>query len=224
MELRVAAPGASCDDPETPTTCDVYLGYSFTLYLDIPKAPIESYTAFQTEIDYGGLTYHPAAVATEIVWPDAQGFKVRSPSSPTGTEGLVNHTASSGLVVPMPVSTFTGSLLAIELECPSFASATIDLVPYDAGNVDASSVLPPASGPIAASDSLTVNCLLLPSELYRAGALGGSPPTVLAGEHVRWTCEPGEPHFHALYYNYTWGLRVGAAARRSVSSRTHRRH
>ncbi|MEX2158210.1 MAG: carboxypeptidase-like regulatory domain-containing protein [Dehalococcoidia bacterium] len=196
MQFRVA--GGFCDSPTTPTTCDVGAGNSFSLFVDLAKAPIGGYVSFQTEIDYDGLTYHPGANAgAEILWPDSA-FPLRSPASPTGTEGLINH-ASATTPPTFPVSSYAGVLLELDLECTgTISTQTIELVPFEASNTNASGLKPsPSAAVIALSDSLTIECT--------TGVPIFTPITLIAGQHVRWECQPGEPHYHSLFFHYTWG-------------------
>ena len=196
MQLRIT--GGICDNPTTPTTCDVGLGNSFSLFVDLAKVPSGGYMGFQTEIDYDGLTYLPGPDAgSEIPWPDSA-FPLRSPQNPTGTEGLVNH-ASSTSPPSFPVSSYDGAMLEIELECTSTTSTqTIALVPYGAGNADATAIaVPPSFTVVPLSDSLTIEC--------QSGIPTFTPIMLRAGQHVVWTCQPGEPHYHSLLYHYAWG-------------------
>ena len=111
MSLAVKSPGADCDDPK-PTKCTVQPGSQFTLSVEVNSFPAGGYVGFQTQIVYGSLTYKLGEGA--IVWPDNPG-----PSDGfSPVPGVVNHFRSSAIFLPLPVSTYTGNIVEIELNCP----------------------------------------------------------------------------------------------------------
>jgi hypothetical protein len=161
MSLSVKSPAAACDDPAKPTKCLIDTGAQFTLSVSVNDIPSGGYIGIQTEIDYGSLLYKPATdPADEIVWPDA-GFPLRSPASPTGSEGLVNLASPTSLIPPFPVSTFTGNVVEITLTCTETPSQNkIGLVPLSLDSSDASGLMDSSFLHLQfpGSDSLLINC------------------------------------------------------------------
>ncbi len=134
MALDAEGAGIACDIVPQPSRCSVPLGAAFTLAVDVVAGPGEGYVAFQTEVFYGGLTYQPATLAEEIVWPQSA-LPVRSPSAPGGQERLVAHADASATMPPFPVSTHTGRVVQIVLTCPPAQQRfTAALLPYDASS------------------------------------------------------------------------------------------
>ena len=76
------------------------------------------------------FVYTPSAnPATELIWADlGSGIAIREESGP----GLVTHAGLTGLMPPLPQSTYTGIGIEIQLTCPASAmEAPIILYPYD---------------------------------------------------------------------------------------------
>ncbi|MCH8009973.1 MAG: hypothetical protein IIC91_14030, partial [Chloroflexi bacterium] len=77
MSLSANGPDVFCDsqpsvnkgDVPKPLKCDVPLGGTFTVSIEINTAPASGYDAWQTEIDYGALTYKKAASAADEIVP-----------------------------------------------------------------------------------------------------------------------------------------------------------
>jgi len=131
MAFDVKAPAGVCDAASEPTTCDLPDGTKFSLSVEVIDPPGSGYFGIQTQIYYGSLQYNPTAFASaEIVWPDALGTG-RSPGTPTGTEGLVYHTANTASQNP-PVSNHEGNIVQISLSCTASPSTTeLALPAYD---------------------------------------------------------------------------------------------
>ena len=158
-EMALTVKGANCNDPVRPVKCNVPLGSQFILSVDVLTAPAEGYVGVQTFIDYGlNLTYKKASIADEIVWPDLSAISVRGQPGP----GLVFHGALTGLLPPLPVSDFEGTVIELHMNCtPGPSSNAIVLIPEGdpvAGTsgtaflaVDPRIILP-SGGP------LTINC------------------------------------------------------------------
>jgi uncharacterized repeat protein (TIGR01451 family) len=156
----------ACDDPVKPAKCEVPLSGSFLLSVSVNGLPPGGgYIGLQTEIDYGSLLYKPTALAEdEIVWPDS-GLPLRSPNSPAGTEGLINHASATGVFPPFPLSTFTGSVVEITVNCTNTESVNkIELVPLSSTNTNATGLKLDQDTSIALFDSLTLNCVVPPTE------------------------------------------------------------
>lgn len=80
------------------------------------------------------LTYRRGSAANEIVWPDLGSDEVALRGE-LG-QGLVNHGGLTGLLPPLPVSTFEGTVVALGFTCSADESTTqIDLLPYNDGEV-----------------------------------------------------------------------------------------
>ena len=115
-EMRLTAGGCSAD-------CTFANDEKFTLVVEIIEGP-GAYVGAQSFIDFGpDLVYDAsaAAAADEIVWPDCSApVALRSQTSPED----VAHGCLSGLVPPLPASTFVGNYLEISLTCSSASSTT----------------------------------------------------------------------------------------------------
>ena len=172
--------GVAC----TTGTADfcVFPSATFTLSVDITKAPALGYWELQTEIDYGSLIYKPTALAgDEIVWPDSA-RPLRSPAFPTGLEGLVNHSDSVPIGSINRWSNFEGNILELTMNCTADDSTgnVITLVPRDGSNTDGSVLIQLTEGPpilTPLSDTITVDCAL-PSEITPPPAATPTPPSV----------------------------------------------
>ncbi|MEX0786384.1 MAG: dockerin type I repeat-containing protein [Dehalococcoidia bacterium] len=127
--MSLEAPGAMCGGE----TCLVQTGSAFQIAVSVDAPPADGYVAFQSELFYGDLTYEPAAVADEVVWPDGA-LPVRSPAVPAGNDRFVAHGDVSGQSPPLASSMYTGAVVEIALRCPNTpASFDVALLPYDAG-------------------------------------------------------------------------------------------
>jgi hypothetical protein len=161
MDLTIK--GAVSCGPNADDFCALK-GSTFTLSVDLTKAPASDYIGFQTEIDYGLLVYKPTANAgDEIVW--GQGvLPLRSPAAPTGVEGLVNHADTTGLIPPIPPTNFTGNLVELTVNCTAGNSTgnIVDLVPLSGANTNASGLKPPTGPNIPLSDTISVGCVQAP--------------------------------------------------------------
>ncbi|MCH7697497.1 MAG: CSLREA domain-containing protein [Chloroflexi bacterium] len=126
-EMALTVKGANCNDPVRPVKCNVPLGSQFILSVDVLTAPAEGYVGVQTFIDYGlNLTYKKGSIADEIVWPDLSAISVRGQPGP----GLVFHGALTGLLPPLPVSDFEGTVIELHMNCtPGPSSNAIVLIP-----------------------------------------------------------------------------------------------
>jgi hypothetical protein len=146
-------------------------GTTFTLSVDVTKAPGTGYFGIQTEIEFAGaagLTYKPATddpppgptgPRKEIVWPDGA-LPLRSI---VGT--LVNHADATSAIPPFPNSSFAGNILELNVNC-SAANSTgnvVTLVPLGAGNSNGSGFKPTGGGAnIPQDDEITIDCVQAP--------------------------------------------------------------
>ncbi len=130
MAISVSGPGVDCSGGE----CDVDLGGEITVTVDVVTAPIEGYVLVQTFIDYGlDLTYvaRPEP-ADEFLWPDAVSEDVIIRGD-VGA-GEITHGGLTGLLPPLPESSYTGTLLEIDLECSdTYSHTAVRLMPLSAG-------------------------------------------------------------------------------------------
>lgn len=188
LTLNARGDGVTCDEPSEPTECAVPLAGPFTLAVELFDVPAEGYVALTTQIDFHGLTWVPAATADENTWPD-NGLPLRSPEAPGVRTQVVSHGGLTGTALPLPVSTYEGSVVEITLTCvEETASVEIALVNLDLAlsPLGASITLPnpPPEGTIMPSkavgersldlaedgiittvpvaDVLTINCQVVP--------------------------------------------------------------
>ncbi len=127
MEMSVSGPGVTCSGGE----CDVPLGGDIMVSVDIVTAPDLGYIGVQTIIDYGtDLTLQSRAEAVdEFLWPDAGSDDVvlRGDAGP----GLVSHGGLTGLIPPLPSSSYEGALLELDLVCSdTYSQTTVRLLPF----------------------------------------------------------------------------------------------
>lgn len=126
MALGVSGPGVSCDDEQ----CEVPLGGSFTLAVDVTEAPEQGYILIQTFINYGtNLTYNMTeAPIDEVIWPDNGGDDITLRGS-TGP-GLITHGALTSLLPPQPISTYVGTIVQLSMDCTDSATQNdVQLLP-----------------------------------------------------------------------------------------------
>lgn len=114
-EMRLTANGCTAD-------CTFANGEEFTLAVEIVVTPPSAYVAAQSFIDYGpDLTYEATAAGDEIVWPECDSaVALSAETGPT----LVNHGCLTGLIPPLPESTFAGNIVEMTLRCSSEDSTT----------------------------------------------------------------------------------------------------
>ncbi len=121
MSLSVS--GCSGDE------CDLDLGESFTLTVNVDAAPAEGYVLVQSFIDYGpDLTYNMTDTAgEEVTWPDViPDVVVRDSIAPN----TVLHGGLTGVIPPLPLSTYEGSVFELAMECSdTFSSNNVQLLP-----------------------------------------------------------------------------------------------
>ncbi len=119
MSLEVSGEAVSCDAPDSPSMCSVEGGEEFTVAVAVDNLPADSsgYIGFQSLLYYGELTYNPNPdIENEIVWPDSA-LPVRSPNSPSGSEGIVGHASVTSQTPPLEVSTYVGNVMQLRLVC-----------------------------------------------------------------------------------------------------------
>ncbi len=120
MAMSVSGPGVTCSGGE----CDVPLGGDFTVSVDIVTAPNQGYIGVQTYIDYGtDLTLQSRTeAADEFLWPDAGSDDVilRGGAGP----GTIFHGGLTGLIPPLPSSSYEGALLELDFVCSDTFSQT----------------------------------------------------------------------------------------------------
>ncbi|MCH8008255.1 MAG: dockerin type I repeat-containing protein [Chloroflexi bacterium] len=125
-EMRlVVKKGGACDGD----TCVVPLGASFTLAVEVVGFPEGGYILAQTYIDMGSdLVYKPAdAPDVEFVWPDCV-TSVALRNNLRDAQWL--HSCITGLIPPLPASTYTGNLLELKLNCSEDDTSTeVRLIP-----------------------------------------------------------------------------------------------
>lgn len=177
-------------------TCTVPLAGEFALAVEIEDAPSEGYILAQTFIDFGArLTYNPTEEQIdEILWPDCNDtVAVRAQTIPQA----VNHGCLTGLIPPLPLSTYVGGFLELSFTCSREASTTvIRLLPYDdsiARTSGAAFVLEDGVTHVTVPlTSLTVNCGSggSPEPTYTPGPTADIPPAATSGTAA--TPAPGE--------------------------------
>ena len=172
--------------PCVGSTCTVPLSGAFTIQIS-GTALAEGYIGMGTEVEYAQLVasggvYNPGVLADEITWPDSS-FPLRSPPAPTGMEGLINHADASGLIPPIPESTFSGPLVELDFTCgPSNSSNVITLVPLGA--------TPPPGAPPGYGGSNASGFKQSPADGAGSVAAKTAPLTINCGTAVTSTPVP----------------------------------
>ena len=126
--------GGNCDPPVRPTACAVPLDAKFTLSVQALEFPPGGYAGVQSFLDFGAdLVYNPTDnPADELTWPDCEEAVVRAE---VFGKGWV-HACLSGLLVPLPASTYAGNIIDLSLSCSSEPSTSVvKLLPF--GNAQA---------------------------------------------------------------------------------------
>ena len=157
--------GGDCDDALEPTTCTVVVGSTFMLSVDAIRIPEAGYRLMQTHIDYGpNLTYKEQPTLTEIVWPD-----VSAPSTASGAPvpEQVVHLGWTGFTTPVPVSTFVGNLVEVQMTCsPGPSTNDVLLLPWGepaAGAFGSVFLDPDSNEVVPVVGSLTIGCVPPPT-------------------------------------------------------------
>ena len=157
-EMRlVIKEGAACDGD----TCTVPRGASFTLAVEIVTIPDGGYVLLQSFIVYGpDLVYQrPKVWNSEYTNPDCVPTIRVGPSAPAGA---VSHGCLTGLIPPLPVSTYTGNYIELKMSCPGADSTTeLQLLPNGdplAGTKGALFKRPDDTSVIPKVNNLTVHC------------------------------------------------------------------
>ena len=167
----------SCDDPQKPSKCTVTLNEPFDLVLATNGIPPGGYVGFQSEIFFDGLEWlKRPACADEVVWPD-DATRLCS----QGPGGQAHHFAATALLPPLPLSTFTGDLLELDVVCTQAGSYDVGLTavptsPFGGVYADAT-----GSEILVAADALRINCIDTPTplesftETIGTAGTGGTP-------------------------------------------------
>ena len=156
-EMRlVVKKGGACDGD----ICAVPFGASFTLAVEVVGFPEDGYVLTQTYIEIGpDLVYKPAdAPGDEFVWPDCVS-SVALRSNLKETSWL--HGCLTGLVPPLPASTYTGNLLELKLNCSEDDTSTeVRLIPSSPQLINGGTIFASPDGVItvAKTSNVTVLC------------------------------------------------------------------
>ena len=122
-QLSLSVSGCSSDE------CDLDTGESFTLSVNVDEAPEDGYILVQSFIDYGpNLTYNMTdSIGDEVVWPDGVPDVTVRESIVADT---VLHGSLTGVIPPLPLSTYEGTVFALEFQCSeSFSTNNVALLP-----------------------------------------------------------------------------------------------
>ena len=132
-QLSLSVSGCSSDE------CDLDTGESFTLSVNVDEAPEDGYILVQSFIDYGpNLTYNiTESAADEIVWPDGipdvfvrdSSVAPLNPNQPIPS-GTVLHGGLTGVIPPLPLSTYEGTVFELAFTCSdSISTNNVQLLP-----------------------------------------------------------------------------------------------
>ncbi len=123
MSLVGESGGATCNTDEY---CVVLSG-AFTLAVVIDNAPDAGYIFAGAWVNYGDhLIYKPITPASnEIIWPDCQGATALRNQTAHGTENHVALGCLTGLIPPLPLSTYVGNFWELPMTCSASDSSTL---------------------------------------------------------------------------------------------------
>ncbi len=179
-QMSLSVSGCSGDE------CNLDTGETFTLSVNVDQAPDSGYVLVQSFIDYGpDLTYNMTDTpAEEMVWPDGSSDVIVRDSIAPFT---VLHGGLTGVIPPLPLSTYEGTVFEIELQCSdSFSANDVMLLPSGDAVAVTSGALFNAEGAeqiIPKVGSVTVTCGVEPTPEPDATPDGGDgddiilPPT-----------------------------------------------
>ncbi len=157
-EMILTIPDGDCTDD----TCTVAHDAAFTLAVEMVTTPAE-YILAQSFVVYGpDLTYNMTeGRADEFVWPDCNDV-VAVRDQLDQVPNSILHGCLTGLFPPLPISTFTGTLLELSMTCSSSDSTTeVELLPEGDDRAGTSGALfktPDDTGIIPKVSNLTVVC------------------------------------------------------------------
>ena len=122
-QMSISVSGCSGDE------CNLDNGEAFTVSVNVDTAPDNGYVLVQSFIDYGpNLTYNMTdAAGDEVVWPDGSSDVVVRDSFVPGT---ILHGGLTGVIPPLPLSTYTGTVFELSFECSDdFSTNNVQLLP-----------------------------------------------------------------------------------------------
>ena len=121
-QMSLSVSGCSGDE------CNLDTGETFTLSVNVDEAPETGYVLVQSFIDYGpNLTYSMTDTpAEEMLWPDGSPDVIVRDSIAPNT---VLHGGLTGVIPPLPLSTYEGVVFEVELQCSdSFSTNDVQLL------------------------------------------------------------------------------------------------
>jgi len=167
-----------------PQACNVPLGSKFDLLVSILGAPIEGYQLFQTFISFGESLLYDIDQTTqqeEVLWPGC-GAGVRFQLD----ENSVGHGCLTGLIPPLPSSTYVGPFIQLSMVCSETpTSSELLLLQDEHPSTGTSGTVFVLSGPgadklLAEVSPLTINCVDIAPAAVGGVALGGELRDVTA--------------------------------------------
>ncbi len=167
----------NCDSPTEPATCQARYDsanpklHEFQLRVVAAVPPIGGYSAFQTEVLPGGLSYNGDTCADEVVLEDLGAtYKGGGPvvlaicPRAIGPGGEIRHAPFFDAAPPISTTNWNGAILELDFHCASEGTFTVTLTssppaPFGATYVDGVPALVPVktSAP-GIADSLTITC------------------------------------------------------------------
>jgi len=177
MRLSIIEPAGVCEGDQ----CALPTGAPFRLGVEILTGPEAGYVLAQTFVYFGPhVIYSPTdAPIDEILWADClpatavrgQAINPDAPEPRPDPSEVVLHGCLTGLFPPLPVSTYVGPYLDIQMQCsPTDTASTIQLLP----------ALDPIAGTSGARFTDPDNNLILP-KLNNLTLFCGNPPTPTEG-------------------------------------------
>lgn len=160
-QMSLSVSGCSGDE------CNLDTGETFTLSVNVDDAPDTGYVLVQSFIDYGtNLTYSMTdSPAEEMPWPDGSPDVIVRDSLAPGT---VLHGSLTGVIPPLPLSTYEGPVFELAFQCSeSFSANDVQLLPSGDPVALTNGALFNAEGAeqiIPKVSSVTVNCGVAPDE------------------------------------------------------------
>lgn len=127
MSLGATGNGVVCDDPDRPTKCVAPYTEgdegSGLFQLTVDAGAVAPHGGFQAEVFFGGLTYQEDTCSDEVPWPDM----FLCSAYPLSHDLARQFESRTGLFPPLPESDFAGTIVELDVHCPSEGQFSVAL-------------------------------------------------------------------------------------------------
>ena len=170
LDLSISV-GAQCDSTAGPTTCNLGLGETLTLSMNVNTLPADlAYDGYDARVVYSGVTYVSGSEVQQgaDVWPEC-GFPAFDTTTVPGEISTV-----CALGIGAVSSTYAGALWHVDMQCPNTDTLGVLTMPHGQGVtalVDSSLQAHGETG----SESLTILCGTPPTPTPTSGTPQPTP-------------------------------------------------